>query len=500
MPDVSEIINLMRDPKKEDIERIKRALDFAEKAHHNQLRKSGEPYIIHPFETAKILAEFKADTDTIVAGLLHDTIEDSEESSTNHVTQEDIEKEFGKDVAFLVNGVTKLGKLKYRGVKRHTESLRKLFVAMAEDIRVIMIRLADRLHNVRTLQYVRPDKQKRIALETLEIYAPIANRLGIWRLKGMLEDAAFPFAFPEEYARVVALRKTKGKETIKRLEKVFRSLSHELAERGIKGAIIDYRIKYLYSLYTKLLRKNMDIDEIYDFSGIRIIVNTIEECYQVLGIVHSIYRPVPGRMKDYIASPKPNGYKSIHTSVFTGEGNIVEVQIRTKEMQYEAEYGVASHIYYSESGKPIEGGKISKGLEWIQELIEWQKHVNESDEFLRTLKTDFFKDRIFVFTPKGDVIELPSGSTPIDFAYAIHSDIGDHASAARINGKFMALDHVLKNGDIVEIEVKKTSRPTTKWLEHAKTNQARKHIISAIQKQEAKTIGDKVYKFFKPTK
>lgn len=498
MPDVSEITNLMRSPKKEEVERIKRALDFAEKAHAGQLRKSGEPYINHPFETAKILAEFKADTDTIVAGLLHDTIEDSEASTSNAITQKDIENEFGADVGFLVEGVTKLGKLKYRGVKRHTESLRKLFVAMAEDIRVIMIRLADRLHNVRTLQVHTPEKQRRIALETLEIYAPIANRLGIWRLKGMLEDAAFPFAYPEEYAHVVALRKTKGKETIKRLEKVFRTLSHELANRGIKGAILDYRIKYLYSLYTKLQRKNMDIDEIYDFSGLRIIVDTIEECYQVLGIVHSIYRPVPGRMKDYIASPKPNGYQSIHTAVFTGEGSIIEIQIRTKEMQYEAEYGVASHIHYAEAGKPTEGGHLPKSIEWIKDLIEWQKQVNESTEFLHTLKTDFFKDRIFVFTPKGDVIELPAGGTPIDFAYAIHSDIGDHASAARINGKFLAIDHPLKNGDVVEIEIKKTSRPTTKWLEHARTTNARKHIVAALQGQE--TISEKVYKFFKPAK
>ncbi|HRZ30411.1 MAG TPA: HD domain-containing protein, partial [Candidatus Paceibacterota bacterium] len=292
--DPQEIIALMKNPSKEDKRLIERALVFAEKAHAGQVRASGQPYITHPYNTALILAEFKADAETIAGGLLHDTVEDTQ------VGLADIEKEFGKDIAFMVNGVTKLGTLKYRGAKRHTESLRRLFVAMAEDIRIIMIRLADRLHNVRTLEYLPPEKQKRIALETLEIYAPLANRLGVWRLKGMLEDASFPYAYPEDYKKVVAIRKTKGKETIKRLERIYRTLQKELTTRGLKNFEIDYRIKYLYSLYTKLLLKNMNIDDIYDISALRVIVKTIDECYQVLGIIHNLWRPIPGRLKDYI--------------------------------------------------------------------------------------------------------------------------------------------------------------------------------------------------------
>jgi GTP pyrophosphokinase len=489
MFDVKEIIDLMGSPTAEEVALVKRAFAYAEVAHKGQLRKSGEPYIIHPLNTAKILADFKADTPTIIAGLLHDTLEDTP------VTKADLERDFGSEIAFLVEGVTKLGKLKYRGVARHVESLRKLFVAMAEDIRVIIIRLADRLHNVRTLQFIPPEKQLRIAIETLEIYAPIANRLGIWRLKGMLEDAAFPYALPKEYAAVMTLRKTKGKKSIEKLEKVYRTLAREFADRKLVGYQIDYRIKYLYSLYTKLVRKHMNIDEIYDISALRVIVKNVEECYQVLGIIHSVYRPVPGRLKDYIASPKPNGYQSIHTAVFTDDSNIVEIQIRTTEMQHEAEYGVASHIMYDESGKSVGNGKISQNRQWIQELIEWQKSVKGSEEFLHHLKTDFFQDRIFVFTPKGDVIELPKGATPIDFAYAIHSDIGNHAAAARASGKFVGLDHPLRNGDVVEIEVKRSAKPSAKWIEFCQTVNAKKHIrnelgIGMSPKRGAKLAGN----------
>jgi len=476
--EIKEITDLMKAPSEADILLLKKALSYAEKAHAGQARFSGEPYIIHPFETAKILAEMKADTETIAAGLLHDTIEDC------GITKEDLEHEFGPTVAFLVEGVSKLGKLKYRGAKRHTESLRKLFVAMAQDIRVILIRLADRLHNVQTLKYLPLEKQKRISSETLEIYAPLANRLGIWRIKGMLEDAAFPYAYPTEYKKVVELRKTKGKETIKRLEKIYRTLERELAMRGLKNFTIDYRIKYLYSLYEKLLRKNMDIDEIYDISALRVIVGSIEECYQVLGVIHSLWRPIPGRLKDYIASPKPNGYQSIHTSIFSGEGNMIEIQIRTREMQQEAEYGIASHIAYDEAGKPEWGGKITRNIEWIKELIEWQKHMQEDHKFISTLKTEFFHDRIFVFTPKGEVVELPKGSSPIDFAFKIHSEIGVHAYGARVSGKMVSLDTPLKNGDLVEIIVNKNSKPSNKWLAFAKTSEAKKKIKSYLQSNQ----------------
>ncbi len=474
--DPQEIFGLMDSPSESDKQKIIKALDFAKNAHTGQTRFSGEPYVTHPFEVAKILAELKVSTDMIIAGLIHDTLEDTS------TTAEDIKEHFGENVLFLVEGVTKLGKIKYRGMERHVESLRKLFVAMAEDIRVIVIKLADRLHNVRTLQYVRPDKRVRIALETIEIYAPIANRLGIWRLKGMLEDASFPYAYPEEYEKVARLRKTKGKESLKWMEKISRNIQKKLAEDGLRDAQVDYRIKYLYGLYKKLQKKNMDIDQIYDILALRIIVNTIPECYQVLGIIHNLYRPVPGRLNDYIAQEKPNGYRSIHTDIFTTDGRIVEIQIRTNEMHQEAQLGITSHIVYSESGKPKSGGKLDQKIEWIKHLIEWQKNVQASEEFLHTLKTDFFQDQIFIFTPKGDVIELPIGSCVVDFAYAIHSDIGDHAAGARINGKFSSINSILHNKDYVEIDVKKTARPTVKWLEFVKTTLAKRHIRSYLQK------------------
>lgn len=486
--EAKEIFSLMNDPSDDDKALISRALTFAEKAHEGQFRFSGEKYIIHPYNVALILAEFKADAETISAGLLHDTIEDG------CTTKEELEKEFGPTITFLVEGVTKLGKLKYRGAKRHTESLRKLFVAMAEDIRTILIRLADRLHNVRTLEYVTKEKQKRIAIETLEIYAPLANRLGIWRLKGMLEDSAFPYAYPEDYKKVVELRKTKGKETIKRLQKVYRALQNTITERGLKDFEIDYRIKYLYSLYTKLQQKNMRIDDIYDISALRVIVTTIEECYQILGIIHNLWRPLPGRLKDYIANPKPNGYQSIHTTVFIGDGTIVEIQIRTKKMQLEAEYGMASHTFYDEQKKPQKGSptdeQLSKNMLWIKELIEWQKETNfrKSEKFVANLRDRFFHDRIFVFTPKGEVVELPENATPIDFAYAIHSDIGDHAFGAHINGKMVSLDSKLGNGDIVEIITNKNSEPRSKWMDYVKTTGAKHHIKKFLQQKRKSFI------------
>ena len=473
----------MREPSKEDKKLVEKAYSFAEKAHAGQLRASGEPYIIHPYNTALILAEFKADAETIAGGLLHDTVEDTE------VDLHDIEREFGEDITFMVDGVTKLGTLKYRGAKRHTESLRRLFVAMAEDIRIIMIRLADRLHNVRTLEHLPPEKQKRIALETLEIYAPLANRLGVWRLKGMLEDASFPYAYPEEYKKVVAIRKTKGKETIKRLERIYRTLQKELAARGLKNFEIDYRIKYLYSLYTKLLLKNMNIDEIYDISALRVIVRTIDECYQVLGIIHNLWRPIPGRLKDYIANPKPNGYQSIHTSIFVGDGNAVEIQIRTEQMQHEAEYGIASHVIYDEVSKKNKKktsrqDKITKDMCWIEDLIEWQKQTKGGGDFMSHVKDHLIQERIFVFTPKGEVVELPKDATPIDFAYSIHSDIGNHASGAKINKKMSSLDTKLNNGDTVEIATSKNSKPNKKWLGFVKTNDAKRGVRIFFQNKK----------------
>ncbi|HPB60449.1 MAG TPA: RelA/SpoT family protein [Candidatus Paceibacterota bacterium] len=480
--DIEEIFKLIKNLSPSDRDLITRAFAFAQKAHKGQKRYSGEDYIVHPFNVALLLAEFETDAETIAAGLLHDTIENSD------ISAKELEKEFGPAVAFLVEGVTKLGKLKYQGAKRHSESLRKLFVAMAEDIRVIMIRLADRLHNVRTLQYVPKEKQKRIALETIELYAPLANRLGVWKMKGRLEDASFPFAYPEDYQKVVDLRKTKGKETVKRLQKVYRVLQKAITEKGLKDFEIDYRLKYLYSLYTKLLRKNMDINDVYDISALRVVVRTTEECYQVLGIVHSLWRPITGRLKDYIANPKPNGYQSIHTAVFIGDGTIVEIQIRTKQMQHEAEYGIASHVVYDEKSKKNKTAKASKNIQWIQDLINWQKEIKdgEKEKFVEELRRNFFHDRIFVFTPKGEVVELPESATPIDFAYAIHSDIGNHASGAKINDKMSHLDAPLANGDLVEILTNKNSGPRAKWLNFVKTTDAKRHIRAYLHLKRQK--------------
>lgn len=485
MLNVKEILDLMKSPAAGDAAIIERAYAFAEKAHAGQKRFTGAPYVEHSFETAKNLAMFGMDRDTIIAGLLHDVLEDA------HISEKELEGEFGKEVLFLVQGVTKLGKLKYRGVERHVESLRKMFIATAQDMRVLVIKLADRLHNIKTLKgHNREDKQKRIALETLEIYAPLADRLGMGKLKGELEDEAFPYVYPEEYKRVRTLLKERRTENDKYLEKFHRSLQKELAEHGMTHFHTDYRVKRLYSLYKKLNRAKGDAEKIYDITAIRIVVSAVEDCYKALGIIHSAWRPLPGRIKDYIALPKPNGYQSIHTTVFTGDGGIIEIQIRTQEMHTEAEYGIASHLAYKGGlGKRQrkKGERLPKNVLWIQQLIEWQKQVSETGEFLENLKMDFFKDRVFVFTPKGDVLDLPEESTSVDFAYAIHSDIGDHMSGAKINGKMISLDTKLKNGDIVEIITKKGSRPTSKWLELSKTTLAKRNIRGAIQKPVHKT-------------
>ncbi|MBI2046103.1 MAG: bifunctional (p)ppGpp synthetase/guanosine-3',5'-bis(diphosphate) 3'-pyrophosphohydrolase [Parcubacteria group bacterium] len=462
---------------KRDAELLTKAYHFSKQAHVGQKRFSGEPYFNHAFATAYKLAELGMDTETIAAGLLHDTIEDGE------ATEEILKKEFGDDIAFLVEGVTKLGKLRYQGIERHTESLRKLFFAVAKDIRVLIIKLADRFHNVQTLAHVREEKQNRIALETLEIYAPFANRLGMGELKGALEDAAFPFAYPEQYKNITEQLRDRKNIKRKHLEKINRTLQKELAAHGITDFKTDYRIKHTYSTYQKLLKKEKDIEKIYDIAALRIIVGSVEECYKTLGIIHSLWRPLPGRIKDYIAFPKPNGYQSIHTTIFTGDGDIVEIQIRTEVMHQEAEYGIAAHFAYKEGDiAASDGNALNKRLRWVKQLSEWQKQVHESKEFLEHLRMDFFQHRVFVFTPEGDVIDLPENASPIDFAYAIHSDIGNHASGAKVNGKFTSLDTQLKNGDIVEIIVKKSSMPNQKWLQYVKTTLARKQIRSALGK------------------
>ena len=491
MPDIKEITSLLNNPTETDIALIQKAYDFSEKAHKNHERKSQEPYFNHLFATAKNIAELGMGATTISAGFLHDTIEDA------GVTAEEIRKEFGEEVLFLVEGVTKLGKIKYQGTTRYNESLRKLFVAMSQDIRVLIIKLCDRLHNMQTLDSVPKEKQLRIAKETLEIYAPIAYRLGIKKLQRDLEDLAFAYVFPEDFEKIKKILKNKKEEVENHLENFEKSLKKELAKNGVTNFSMDHRVKSLYSLYKKLQKYKGDIEAIYDISALRITVPEIADCYRVLGIIHGAWRPLPERIKDYIASPKLNGYRSIHTTIFTGDGAIVEVQIRTADMHKEAEFGIASHISYKEGKKKTTNPNLlwikkilpekstddiksnSKSISgdvpsWVKELVEYQKEAG--DDFLDHAKSDFFEERIFVFTPKGDVIDLPKDSSIIDFAYAIHTDIGGHLSGAKVNGKFSAITNTLQNGDRVEIETKKSAKPSYKWLEFCKTTMAKRRI------------------------
>jgi GTP pyrophosphokinase len=476
---IEDILTLIPNIREKDADLLRRAYAFAEKAHTGQTRKSGEPYFIHVFETAKNLARYEMDPITIAAGFLHDTIEDTE------TTEADLEKEFGKEIVELVKGVTKLGHVKYHGHTRHVESLRKFLMALAQDYRVLMIKLADRLHNLKTLEHVRPDKQKRIAIESIEVHAPLADRLGIGRLKGEIEDAAFQFAYPEEYAKVHALIDERQKALAVSLETALAELRRELGTTSIHVAKIDYRIKHAYSLWRKLQKYDMNIDKIYDIVALRVIVETVEECYTVLGIIHALWRPLPGRIKDYIALPKLNGYQSIHTTVFTGDGGILEIQIRTLEMHGRAEYGVASHYAYKEASAHV---SQDAKFRWVGEFKNLGTTVTKTDDFLNHLKTDFLSDRIFVFTPKGDVIDLPHDSTPIDFAYAIHSDVGNTASGARVGGKMVPLDTKLKSSDIVEIIMRKDGTPKERWLSFTKTSLAKKHIRSYLNEHRTSFI------------
>lgn len=493
---INELTSLMDSPSEKDIALIEKAYNTAMEAHKGVARMSGEPYFNHVYETAKTLAELKMCAEVVCAGFLHDSIEDGV------LTEEKIKQEFGEEIFFLVNGVTKLGKLKYRGVERHIESLRKLFVASAQDIRVIIIKLADRLHNMRTLQHVRPDKQKRIALETLEIFAPLAYRLAVRRISRELEDLSFPYLYPKQYDQTKELMKQKSAETLPKLEKFMRSVKKALAEEQLTDIHTDYRQKGLYSLSKKITQKGGEIENIYDILALRIFTRSISDCYKVLGVIHGKWRPLPGRIKDYIAVPKPNGYQSIHTTVFTGDGSIVEIQIRTHEMHYQSEYGIASHVSYKDikNNENKEMNWFSQFLPksltsffksqskdktapgWIRDLADFQGNI-ANDKMLEDLKTDFFGQRIFVFTPRGDVIDLPIGSSVVDFAYAIHSDVGDHMAGAMVNKKIFPLHSQLKNGDQVEIIIKKTAKPNRKWLNYAKTSIAKKFIKSALNIQ-----------------
>ena len=477
----SAILELLPERTKKEEALIEKAYVFAATAHQGQKRFSGEPYVNHTARVAETLAKLGMDVETVVAGLLHDTVEDCD------VTKETLALEFGEKIAALVSGVSKLGTLRYQGRGRYAENLRRLFVATALDVRVILIKLADRLDNVKTLAFVPKEKQERIAIETLEIYAPIAHRLGMGKLKTELEDTAFAFAYPAEFAKVRSLIKEHGNTRKRYLEKVYRTLGKELARNGLTSVKMDYRVKGTYSTYRKLLKHGMDIEKLHDLYALRVIVPRIEDCYRVLGLIHNLWKPLPGKIKDYIATPKINRYRSLHTTVFTGDGGIAEIQVRTADMHEEAEYGIAAHLLYKESFSGNQR-ELDQRLEWLTRIKAVHASTGKPEEFLNNVKIDFFTERIFVFTPRGDAIELPEGATALDFAYAIHSDIGDHAQGAHVNGKYVALNTKLGNGDIINVEVKKSSHPTHKWIEFTKTSLARRHIRSYLGKDAPGTV------------
>jgi GTP pyrophosphokinase len=461
----------------EDAMMLNLAYEFAAEAHAGQLRKTGEEYIQHPLHTAFLLAEIKADLPTIIAGLIHDVPEDTDR------TLEDVEKNFGEEVATLVAGITKLGKIKYRGIERYRENLKKMFLAMAADIRVIFIKFCDRLHNLRTLEGLPPAKQKRIAEETLEIYAPIAGMLGIWRLKWQLEDLCFKYLYPEKFQELEQEYEVEKKaERNQYFQKIKSELLPRLKEANLKYDI-EVRFKHLYSIYQKMQRKDRKFDEIYDVFALRVIVPAIDDCYKALGIIHTLWRPKPNRFKDYIAVPKPNGYRSLHTTIFGPEGKAVEFQIRTQEMHEESLYGLAAHWYYK--------AKNQGGMQphWVKEIIDIQKEISDTDELIKNIKLDIFNDRIFVFSPKGDVFELSEQSTPIDFAYAVHTNIGNQATGAIVNDRLSKLDQELKNGDLVEIITEKGRQyPNRDWLKFAKTKRARDRIRQFAKKGPLENI------------
>ena len=455
---------------------VTKAYQLAEEAHKDQRRVSGESYILHPLAVAQILADMKIDTTTITASLLHDVVEDTS------YTLDDLKKMFGKEVAFLVDGVTKLSRLNYRTKEdQQLNSMRKMFLAMAKDVRVVVIKLADRLHNMRTLRYMRSDKQKRIAQETLEIFAPLAHRLGIFNIKWELEDLSFRYLEPDKYYDLVDQMKQKRHVREEIVNEAIDVLKKALDEAHIHCEI-NGRPKHFYSIYKKMKKDNRDLSQVYDLFAIRVIVDDVKDCYGVLGIVHSLWKPLPYRFKDYIAMPKPNNYQSLHTTVIGTRGQPVEIQIRTWEMHRIAEYGVAAHWRYKEGNQTANKDAFDEKMGWLRNLLEWQDTSNPK-EFVNALKLDAFSDEVFVFSPRGDVIDLPQGAIPIDFAYRIHTDVGHRCVGAKINGKIVPLDYKLKNGDIVEIITSKVGKPSLDWLNIVGSSESRSKIRSWFKKE-----------------
>ncbi len=469
----------------DDFSLVEKAYKMANGAHSDQLRKSGEPYIIHPLAVAKILAELELDKESIIAGILHDVVEDTT------YTNEDIIREFNEEVALLVDGVTKLTAISYTTDKEQiqAENYRKMFLAMAKDIRVVLIKLADRLHNMRTLKYMPPHKQKEKARETLDIYAPLANRLGISKIKVELEDLALRYLHEEAYYQLVDNISERRDDRINKVESIVETLKIELKKVDIE-AVVEGRPKHFFSIYKKMINQGKDLDQIYDLYAVRAIVQSVKDCYGVLGIIHELYKPIPGRFKDYIAMPKPNMYQSLHTTLMGPEGYPFEIQIRTEEMHRTAEYGIAAHWRYKEgnllTAEQSQEKTAEQKLNWLKQILEWQKDMSDNKEFMDALKTDLdvYTERVYAFTPSGDIINLPAGSTPIDFAYHIHSAVGNKMVGARVNGKIVTFDYTIRTGDRIEVITSQNSRgPSRDWLKIVKSSQARSKINQWYRKE-----------------
>jgi GTP pyrophosphokinase len=470
----------------DDLELIRKAYEFSQKHHAGQSRASGQPYLVHPLEVALVLAEMKMDPVAIAAGLLHDSVEDTS------VTVVDIRKEFGEQVAHIVEGVTKISAIDFATrEEQQAENLRKMMLAMVDDIRVVLIKLADRLHNMRTLEHLPPERQQKIARETLEIYAPIAHRLGMGKIRGELEDLGFRYVDPIAYQQVhdaVEARRKAGEEFLAKVETVFRD---KLKEAGIT-ATVESRIKRLYSIHKKLQRQHIAVEQVYDLYAMRVITQSVQDCYAVLGIIHNLWRPVPGRIKDFIAMPRPNFYQSLHTSVISEDGMPFEVQIRTEEMHKMAEEGIAAHWKYKDG--PV-SAQDEQRLAWLRQVVEWQRDVSDPSEFLSTLKIDLYPEEVYTFTPKGKVVVLPRDSSPIDFAYSVHTEVGHSCVGAKVNGRMVPLRFKLHSGDIVEILTQAGHKPSRDWLAIAKSSRARnkiKHWLNVHQRERAIEIGRKL--------